>query len=280
MSAPAAKGGSGGKDPCVEWDAFPKIAANRLDQKKFRPKTTRRKDIKNMMRLMMIKFDSPAGRGVLELLSKPDGSGFGRVLLFHLAEAAGRTLGNPPGPWCYNPKRTTHVELVEEFGLPPSGHWAGKYPPQLGMHAICLYEALLRIGGPAPPSCPVDATNVATYKARGASVPAGVARPMKGKEEKEMKLALRKLSNFNTVSPVDEVPIEFDYMFLKFPYPCVRAKFDEYLAATEDRRAVLLAEVKARPTWRSVAARRRRREASSDAPPPKKKAKTEASATP
>lgn len=278
MSAPAAKEGGGGKDPCVRGDGvFAKILANRLDQDKYPPERTRRQDAKNIMRLMMIKFDSPAGRGVLELLSKPDGSGFGRVLLFHLAEAAGRTLGNPPSIWCLNPERTTHVELVEEFGLPP-GHWALKYPPQLGMHAICLYEALLRIGGPAPPSCPVDATNVATYKARGASVPAGVAASKK--KEKELKIALRKLSNFNTVSPVDEVPIEFNYMFIKYPYHCVRAEFDEYLAATEDRRAVLLAAVKARPTWRSVAARRRRREASSDAPPPKKKAKTEASATP
>lgn len=279
MSAPAEKGGGGGENPCVRRvGAFAKIAANRLDQKKFRPKTTRRQDVKNNMRLTMIKFDSPAGRRVLELLSKPDGSGFGRVLLFHLAEAAGRTLGNPPSPWCYDQKRKTHDALVEEFGLPSSGHWALKHPPQIGMHGICLYEALLRIGGPAPPSCPVDATNVATYKARGASVPAGVAASKK--EEKELKIALRKLSNFNTVSPVDEVPIEFNYMAMKFPYPPVRAKFDEFLAASSDRREELLAEVKARPTWRSVAARRRRREASSDAPPPKKKAKTEASATP
>lgn len=278
MSAPAAKGGGGGKDPCLRGDGvFAKMWAGRLDQDELPPEPTRRKDAKNMMKLMMIKLGSPAGREVLELLSKPDGSGFGRVLLFHLAEAAGRTLGNPPSIWCYDPTRTTHDPLVEEFGLPP-GHWALKYPPQLGMHAICLYEALHRIGGPAPPSCPVDATNVATYKARGASVPAGVAASKK--EEKELKIALRKLSNFNTVSPVDEVPIEFDYMAMKFPYPPVRAAFEEFLSASSDRRAVLLAELKARPTWRSVAARRRRREASSDAPPPKKKAKTGAGATP
>ena len=278
MSAPAAKGGGGGKDPCLRGDGvFAKMWAGRLDQDELPPETTRRQDVKNNMRLTMIKLGSPAGRGVLELLSKPDGSGFGRVLLFHLAEAAGRTLGNPPSIWCYDPTRTTPDALVEEFGLPP-GHWALKYPPQLGMHAICLYEALHRIGGPAPPSCPVDATNVATYKARGASVPAGVAASKK--EEKELKTALRKLSNFNTVSPVDEVPIEFDYMAMKFPYPPVRAAFEEFLSASSDRRSELLAELKARPTWRSVAARRRRREASSDAPPPKKKAKTGAGATP
>ena len=278
MSAPAAKGGGGGKDPCLRGDGvFAKMWAGRLDQDELPPETTRRQDVKNNMRLTMIKLGSPAGRGVLELLSKPDGSGFGRVLLFHLAEAAGRTLGNPPSIWCYDPTRTTPDALVEEFGLPP-GHWALKYPPQLGMHAICLYEALHRIGGPAPPSCPVDATNVATYKARGASVPAGVAASKK--EEKELKTALRKLSNFNTVSPVDEVPIEFDYMAMKFPYPPVRAAFEEFLSASSDRRSELLAELKARPTWRSVAARRRRREASSDAPPPKKKATTGAGATP